>query len=144
MVGTSAGTRTALTTAIQRAEKLADPVAQARALRVMAQDMEPADAAALGAAVTRATARIDALAGQARADALTELSLLWADAGQTDALVLLTAHALQSPGLAPEISRQLGVDLLVGGELAQALAHHRAGEFAQADAGLRAVASQLL
>jgi len=144
MVGTSASTRTALTTAIQRAEKLADPVAQARALRVMAQDMEPADAAALGAAVTRATARIDALAGQARADALTELSLLWADAGQTDALVLLTAHALQSPGLAPEISRQLGVDLLVGGELAQALAHHRAGEFAQADAGLRAVASQLL
>jgi hypothetical protein len=144
MVGTPASVRTLFTAAIQRVEKLTDPLAQVHALRLMALDMGAANATLLGDAVYRITARVDTLEGQTRADVLTELSLLWADSGRADALVLLNARALHSPGLAPEVSRQLEIDLLMGGELAQALAHHRAGEFAQAEAGLRSVASHLL
>jgi len=85
-----------------------------------------------------------AAAGEARAQALGQVSLLWADLGQLEQAGLWRQRALQTPGLPPELALRLRAQLTTDAEIALAQATLRQGDLARAEGHWRRVATYML
>lgn len=127
-------------TALDRVGPLA---LQAEVLRDTAQPGQPAADEARRLA-QRMAGRADGADAAGRARTLGQLSLLWADAGQAEAQAQLRQRALHTAGLSPDAVLRLRAQLLAGGQIAQAQAALRGGDYARAETHWRAVASYLL
>jgi hypothetical protein len=130
--------------ALAQVDKLAGPVAQAAALREMGASAGPAERGDLRNAVLRVASRAEAAAPAQRAEALKDLALMWAEAGQPEDFAQWRARALQTPGLLGDAATRVRAELVVGHELAQAVAWHRAGDYALTELPLRRVAGYLM
>jgi hypothetical protein len=134
----------ALQASLAQVARLNDLAAQAATLRELNADLVPADRSQVAAAAERLAGKADTAAGPARAQLLTQLALLAADAGKTETFLALRQRALQVTGVPLDVATALRAELVVGGELAQAQVLHRAGDFAKADQGVQRVAGYLL
>lgn len=117
---------------------------RAEELRALATRVGDLGSPELFQATAQLATAADALRGEERARALTQLALMQAEAGETERFEAIKAMLRQAPEAARPEQAALTAQLLVGGELAAARAEQRAGAFGLAEARVRKVAAYLL
>lgn len=117
---------------------------QADELREFASRVGPLGASELHQATAQLATAADALRGVERAQALTSLALMQAEAGEQERFEAVRAMWRQSPDASRPEAAPLLARLLVGAELAAARADQRSGAYGEAEARLRRAAAYLL
>lgn len=117
---------------------------QADELREFASRVGSLGASELHQATAQLATAADALRGVERAQALTSLALMQAEAGEQERFEAVRAMWRQSPDASRPEAAPLLARLLVGAELAAARADQRSGAYGEAEARLRRAAAYLL
>ncbi len=132
-----------LAAALAPVTKSGSPMEQAIQLRALARLSEAAVEEAFQAATSSVQAQLEPKSGMEKAQALTQLSLLYANAGLPAKASQLRQMAQNTAGLSAAESTLINTDLIVRSDLATARVLQSLGRYAEAEALLQKVGGYL-
>ncbi|MES2510892.1 MAG: hypothetical protein V4625_13245 [Pseudomonadota bacterium] len=132
-----------LAAALAPVTKSGTPMDQAIQLRALARLSDGAVEESFQAATSSVQAQLESKSGMEKAQALTQLSLLYASAGLPAKASQLRQMAQNTPGLSAADSTLINTDLIVRSDLATARVLQSLGRYAEAEALLQRVGGYL-
>ncbi|MES2412652.1 MAG: hypothetical protein V4614_02540 [Pseudomonadota bacterium] len=133
----------ALTSALSQVGKSNPPLEQATRLRAIARLGDSAAEESFQAMTASLQAQLDSKSGMEKAQALTQLSLLYANAGLPAKAAQYREMAQNTAGLSATDSTLVSTDLIVRGDLAMARVLQSVGRYAEAEALVQKVGGYL-
>jgi hypothetical protein len=143
-LGLSAKAPQTLAEAAATANSINSPLARARVLRAIAQLSRAPIEDQLLSAIAALDKQLETRVGLEKAQALTQLSLLFSDAGLREKSSPLNQQVQATAGLSPQDRAAVNADLLARGEMSQAKVLHQSGSYAESEALLQRLGSYLL
>lgn len=142
-LGQPAKANQSLTVATTLASAISSPLERASLLRVITQLSRAPIEDKLQSAIATLANQLEARAGLEKAQALTQLSLLFSDAGLREKSSSLNQQVQATGGLSPQDRAAINADLLALGDMSQAKALHQAGLYAESEAVLQRLGNYL-
>ena len=144
VMGQTAKSQQILESALAQVEKESSLTRRASTLRGIARSVDGFGRDKVMTVVERMANASEQKPQNERAEALAQLALISADAGQTDQFSQASKRAMSITGLTPAESGAIHSQVIVGGELAAARVHYRAQSLREVDEQLKKVAALLL
>jgi hypothetical protein len=143
-LGQSAKAQQTLAEAAAAANSINSPLERARVLRAVAQLSRAPIDDKLQSAIAALANQLEPRVGLEKAQALTQLSLLFSDAGLREKSSPLNQQVQTTAGLSPQDRAAVNADLLARSEMSQAKVLHQSGSYAESEALLQRLGSYLL
>ncbi len=143
-LGQSAKAQQTLAEAAAAANSINSPLERARVLRAVAQLSRAPIDDKLQSAIAALANQLEPRVGLEKAQALTQLSLLFSDAGLREKSSPLNQQVQTTAGLSSQDRAAVNADLLARSEMSQAKVLHQSGSYAESEALLQRLGSYLL